>query len=444
MSDILGRGQHLMRLGDGAQTGGKVNGSSDVVIAVDQDDWPSRHPGPKRKRGSRFGDLFFDLDNGMKERFWLNAYQHRPITEPFGDPHPTSGGHTADRQPECRQGRYRPIITLAVGVGREPGKIKEGKRPKDPGCPVGRPLNAGQIGHAPTLANLARQLLFGTYSCPMSALEMIARWPGLAAAATTGPDGSTTWFGPADRPFALASLTKLLTALAVLIAHEDDTLNLDEPVTPAGATVADLLAHSSGLAPDQPTQLTQPQRRRIYSTAAYDLLGELIAQRSGISFPTYLREAVLQPLDLTTTRLDGSPGAGGHGSVTDMVRLADAWTHPRLIDPSTLARATRPHLPELGGVLPGFGRHDPNPWGLGPEIRGTKQPHWTSPENSTETFGHFGQSGTMLWIDPVAGVTLVALSNEPFGPWATHAWPELATAVLRATGDQNGEARSQG
>ena len=34
-------------------------------------------------------------------------------------------------------------------------------------------------------------------------------------------------------------------------------------------------------------------------------------------------------------------------------------------------------FPELAGVLPGFGYHNPNDWGLGPEIRGTKAPHWT-------------------------------------------------------------------
>ena len=83
-------------------------------------------------------------------------------------------------------------------------------------------------------------------------------------------------------------------------------------------------------------------------------------------------------------------------------------------------------------MLPGFGAQDPNDWGLGFEIRGTKSPHWTGTHNSPRTFGHFGQSGTMLWIDPEAELGLVALSNRDFGPWAAEAWPVLADAVLAA------------
>jgi CubicO group peptidase (beta-lactamase class C family) len=81
-------------------------------------------------------------------------------------------------------------------------------------------------------------------------------------------------------------------------------------------------------------------------------------------------------------------------------------------------------------VLPGFGRQSPNDWGLGVELRDTKSPHWTGASNSPETFGHFGQSGTMLWIDPIAGAALVCLTNRAFGRWATTAWPALSDAVL--------------
>jgi hypothetical protein len=36
----------------------------------------------------------------------------------------------------------------------------------------------------------------------------------------------------------------------------------------------------------------------------------------------------------------------------------------------------------------------------------------------------------MFWIDPVAGIGLIALADEPFGPWAAAAWPALSDAVL--------------
>ena len=53
-----------------------------------------------------------------------------------------------------------------------------------------------------------------------------------------------------------------------------------------------------------------------------------------------------------------------------------------------------------------------------------------SRRNSPKTFGHFGQAGTFLWVDPDAGVACVALTDRPFGPWAAEVWPEFADAVL--------------
>lgn len=265
----------------------------------------------------------------------------------------------------------------------------------------------------------------------MAPFDLLPHWPvDTVAAAIVDRDGARR-HGPTDRPFPLASVTKLLTAMAALVAHEEETLPLDEPILETGATAADLLAHSAGIAPDEPEPMTLPHTRRIYSTAAYDLLADHIADRAGMPFPDYLHEAVIAPLGLRATGLVGSAGAGAHGSVDDLILLADAWIAPRLVDGTTLARATQPHRPELGGVLPGFGRHDPNPWGLGPEIRGEKSPHWTSPENSPSTFGHFGQSGTMLWVDPEAAVTAIVLTDRAFGDWAVDAWPRFSTAVLR-------------
>jgi CubicO group peptidase (beta-lactamase class C family) len=91
--------------------------------------------------------------------------------------------------------------------------------------------------------------------------------------------------------------------------------------------------------------------------------------------------------------------------------------------------ATSVAFPSLPGVLPGFGRQSSNDWGLGLEIRGHKAPHWTGTTNSERTFGHFGQTGTFFWIDPDVELGLVCLTDEPFGPWAVSAWPELSDRV---------------
>jgi CubicO group peptidase (beta-lactamase class C family) len=263
------------------------------------------------------------------------------------------------------------------------------------------------------------------------ALESIADWPvDAAAAAVRHADGTTRTVGDTRQVFELASLTKLMTAMAALVAHEEGTLDLDEPATDTGASIADLLAHSAGIAPDTPTAHCAPRTRRVYSTAGYEILAERLAAAAAMAFSDYLGEAVLEPLAMSATVLHGSPGAGARSTVDDLLRLIDAWRTPVLVDPSTLRRATTAHLPDLDGVLPGYGRQRPNPWGLGPEIRGAKSPHWTAPTNSATTFGHFGRAGTLLWVDPRADVVLIVLTNRAFGPWAVDAWPTLSEAVL--------------
>ena len=87
-------------------------------------------------------------------------------------------------------------------------------------------------------------------------------------------------------------------------------------------------------------------------------------------------------------------------------------------------------IPGLVGVLPGWGRMDPNDWGLGFELRDHKQPHWTGRGNSPRTFGHFGATGTFLWVDPDAGLACGALTDRDFGDWAKEAWPRFSDAVL--------------
>lgn len=266
------------------------------------------------------------------------------------------------------------------------------------------------------------------------ALEQVAGWPvGWAAVGVATAAGVVARRGD-DRRMPWASVTKLLTAYGVLVAVEEGVVGLDDPAGPPGATVRHLLAHASGLAPDRPRPLAAPGVRRIYSNAGYELLGRHLAERSGLPFTTYLAEAVLEPLGLAGTAFvdGGSPASGAAGPLGDLLRLGSEWLSPRLVAPSTLAEATRPAFPGLDGVLPGFGRQSPCDWGLGFELRDAKAPHWTGAANSPATFGHFGQSGSMTWVDPVAEVACAALADRPFGAWAAAAWPRLSDAVVGA------------
>jgi CubicO group peptidase (beta-lactamase class C family) len=233
-------------------------------------------------------------------------------------------------------------------------------------------------------------------------------------------------------------VTKPATALAVLVAVEEGTLALDSPAGPPGSTVRHLLAHASGLGPEAGPPVEVPGARRIYSNAGYVSVATALESASGLPFADYLAGGVLEPLGMSgTTLVDtpaGVPAAGLVGPLTDLVALAREWARPTLISPSTWRGATSVQFAGLAGVLPGFGPFDPCDWGLGVEVRGHKRPHWTGLSNSPTTYGHFGQSGSFLWVDPVAGALCCGLADRPFGVWAARAWPALAEAVLAEAG----------
>ncbi len=230
--------------------------------------------------------------------------------------------------------------------------------------------------------------------------------------------------------FQWASVTKLLTALTVLDACADGPIELEQPAGPAGSTVAHLLAHASGLPFDRDTPVAPPGVRRTYSNSGYELVAAHLASLTGGSFVDELIGRVLRPLGMASVTSGGSPARGAAGPIDDLIRLADELLNPVVLRPEIIRQASTLAFPGLTGILPGFGRQTPNDWGLGCEIRSTKRPHWTSPDNDPATFGHFGQSGSFLWVDPVANVACVGLSDADFGPWATVAWPRLSTAVL--------------
>jgi CubicO group peptidase (beta-lactamase class C family) len=262
-------------------------------------------------------------------------------------------------------------------------------------------------------------------------LALVGTWPvGTAAVATVGPDGVLEATGARDLVLPWASVTKVLTALTAWVAVEEGTIGWDEPAGPPGSTIAHLLAHASGLAFDREAVLAPPASRRIYSNLGIELVAGRIAANAGMGFVDYLTSAVLEPLGLRRLELAGSPAAGAQGCLDDLVRLAGELLRPTLVAPETHARATSVAFPGLAGILPGFGRQTPNDWGLGVELKDHKSPHWTATAGSPRTFGHFGQSGCFLWVDPVADLACCCLTDRPFGHWAASAWPALGDAVL--------------
>lgn len=231
----------------------------------------------------------------------------------------------------------------------------------------------------------------------------------MAAAGVVRADGVVATHGPRDEPVRWASVTKLLTGLAALVAVEEGVVELDD-------RLRRLLSHAG-------------ERRRTYSNEGIEAAAALVAAGAEMPFEEYFREAVVRPLGLRGS-LQGSPASEYVGPLDDLLALGRECLAPTLVARETLDEATTVQFPGLDGVLPGFGRQEPNDWGLAFELRDDKSPHWTGSRNSPRTFGHFGQSGTFLWVDPDLGVACGVLTNRDFGDWAIDAWPRFNDTVI--------------
>lgn len=253
-----------------------------------------------------------------------------------------------------------------------------------------------------------------------------------ALAVVDGQSGDTIYeFGQQDRVFQLASVTKTLAAWATLIAVEHKVIALSDPCGPNGSTVRHLLAHASGLPFEKGARLAKPGERRIYSNLGIEVLGDAVAERLGVSVEEWIHSYVLEPLGMKDTSVPASPAASGLSTVADLTLFARELMNPTLITRMMATEATSVQFPRLSGVLPGYGRQADNRWGLGLEIRGHKQPHWTSKKFSARTFGHFGQSGSFIWVDPTIQRAGIFLGSEPFGREQKEKWPAL-TEEMRA------------
>jgi CubicO group peptidase (beta-lactamase class C family) len=255
---------------------------------------------------------------------------------------------------------------------------------------------------------------------------------GRAGVAVLDRDGLVAERGSRDVALPWASVTKVVSALAMLVAVDRGIVGLDDAAGPPGSTLGHLLAHASGLAFDDETVLSAPARTRIYSNSGFDRAAAYVERAAGTTFDELVRTWVLEPVGMTGASMRGRPSEGLVGTLRDLEALAFELLVPRALPASIVALASGVAFPGLRGVLPGFGLQDPLDWGLGIEVRGAKSPHWTGSRNSAATFGHFGGSGTFLWVDPVAGIALVALTDRTFGAWAVAAWPVFSDRVLAA------------
>lgn len=263
----------------------------------------------------------------------------------------------------------------------------------------------------------------------MESLKTLQSWPVDNVAGSVIAGGEVHVYGDTERVFETMSVTKPVAAYAFLLAYEEGIFDLDSPAGPEGATVRHLLAHASGVGfadrnPERPVA-----ERRIYSSAGFDILADLVAAEAGMSFSEYLHEAVLSPLGMGSSVLEGSAGHGMRSTVADLIKFAQELINPVLLSQQTLDEAFTIQYPDLIGTVPGYGMQKPCPWGLGFEVKGEKSPHWTGSTMPANTVGHFGQSGTFLWTIPGSGHAGVMLGDRNFGAWAKPLWSEFNDSV---------------
>jgi len=185
--------------------------------------------------------------------------------------------------------------------------------------------------------------------------------PSMAVAVAGG--GEVLWeegFGWADREgrvpatehtlYPLASISKPITATALMVLRARGALDLDRPVNDslgearirarvgdaAGATVRRVANHTSGLPnlyqtfyadePDRPPAmdetirrygylLSPPGERFHYSNLGYGLLGHVISRTSGMDYADFVRREVFLPLGMTRASVGIGPGLEPHRAI---------------------------------------------------------------------------------------------------------------------------------
>ncbi|MBD2846347.1 beta-lactamase family protein [Paenibacillus sp. IB182496] len=265
-----------------------------------------------------------------------------------------------------------------------------------------------------------------------------------------------------DTPFDLASLTKVIITLPVILGLiQEGTIGWNEPVsayldpfTHKGVKIKHLLQHLSGLPADLPivprsaagrdvlgeiyrARLeSEPGRVVRYSDLGMILLGELASRVGGRPIERLAQERVLAPLDMRGTgyavqlpeltaraaateyvdgrylvgevhdektwQMGGASGSAGlFGTAEDLARYTDVWLDPgaaRLLSPD-LAAAALAH-PRQGRGL-GWEVHHDEAWR--PVSCGLSWP--------PGSFGHTGFTGTSIWCEPQLRLAIVWLTN---------------------------------
>jgi CubicO group peptidase (beta-lactamase class C family) len=294
----------------------------------------------------------------------------------------------------------------------------------------------------------------GPWDARLTALQAGGRLPSVVAGVLQG--GELVWTGAVagslDDRYRIGSITKTLTAVAVLQLRDEGLLSLGDPigtVVPetgyAAASVRQLLAHTSGMqsepvgswwerspgvdfatlvAANDGSGAVLPPGEFHYSNLGYALLGELVARLRGETWWDSVSRRVLAPLGMgRTSYADDTPAAQGwsvdhfagtltpepHHDTVGMAPAGQLWS--TVEDLAQLARfLVHGHADVLAvGTLREMAEPTSESYGLGLWLGDLDGRRWVGHPGSMPGF----QAG--LFVDPAAGDGVVALAAATTG-----------------------------
>ena len=259
--------------------------------------------------------------------------------------------------------------------------------------------------------------------------------------------------------YRIASISKMITAVAVMQLAEKGKINIDEdalnyiPYFPRKTfpfSVRQILNHTAGLRSYRPGEFNsikhysnikealsiisgdslmfEPGTNYLYTTLGYNLLGAVIESASGMSYLKYVKENIFKPAGMDSTfadfenvysplraegysrnssrRITNSPavdlseklpGGGFISTSGDLLRFAEAILNGTLVSKSTLDSMTVPTILKNGRIIY---------YGLGMEL--------ISDREGKNYFGHFGYGTgfrSLLVINSESHLAAVHLIN---------------------------------
>ena len=115
----------------------------------------------------------------------------------------------------------------------------------------------------------------------------------------------------------------------------------------------------------------------------------------------------------------GAPWGGMTSTSNDLGRLAvcllnqgTSPDHQTIIHPMVISSSTQNQTSHMSGLAETDRFH--RPWGLGWRFNWPDHATCFSDFVSSETYGHWGATGTLMWIDPKTQIWCVILTNQPY------------------------------